>query len=406
MELPKLRELEAFPVSVSGRQMIGLRDPMNFSSETLAVPKRMHLLLVLLDGRHSVLDIQAEYMRASGELIYKETIEETLQRLDEGLFLDNENFRRKREEIENAFKQAGSRPAALAGKSYDDSPDALAAQIEGFFTHAEGPGPLERDRAETGVKGIIAPHIDFMRGGPCFAWAYKELAERSDADVFIIFGTAHARTSAPFVITYKNFETPFGALPCERGILEATEKKVSWDLSRDEFVHRNEHSIEFQTIFLRYLYRGKRDISIVPILCGSFHEMLDSRTSPMDDERVREFVVALREAVAESGKKTCCVASADLAHIGPRFGDPHPVGENFLRLLEAEDLRMLERLENVDADGFFAHIEADGDRRRICGLPPIYTMLNAMEATSGKLLKYQCWPDPAGAVSYASMAFY
>jgi hypothetical protein len=49
---------------------------------------------------------------------------------------------------------------------------------------------------------------------------------------------------------------------------------------------------------------------------------------------------------------------------------------------------------------------ADGDRRKICGLPPIYTMLSVIEADSGRLLKYQYFPDPAGTVSFASMAFY
>ena len=76
MNLPKLRELEVFPVAISGRRMIGLRDPMNFSSEIIAVPHHMYLMLSLFDGQHSIVDIQTEYMRAGGELIYRETIED------------------------------------------------------------------------------------------------------------------------------------------------------------------------------------------------------------------------------------------------------------------------------------------------------------------------------------------
>jgi len=30
----------------------------------------------------------------------------------------------------------------------------------------------------TGVRGVIAPHIDFHRGGPAYAWAYRDVAER------------------------------------------------------------------------------------------------------------------------------------------------------------------------------------------------------------------------------------
>jgi len=406
MEFPKLRELEAFPLSISGRPMIGLRDPMSFSPETLAVPQHFYLLLTLLDGGHSIVDIQAEYMRAGGELVFRETIEEMIQKLDESLFLDNENFHRKRTEIEDEFRRADSRPAALAGKSYDDSPEILASRIEEFFTHADGPGPLDRGKNGNDLKGIIAPHIDFERGGPCFAWAYKELKERSDADVFVVFGTAHAPTDGPFVITYKDFDTPFGRLPCDRLLLEEIDKKTNQDLLAGEFAHKSEHSIEFQAIFLKYLFREREDVSIVPILCGSFHEMLLSRTRPMDDERVKEFVDALGSSVAKSGKKVCYIASADLSHVGPRFGDQHPISGGFLKLLESDDLRMLKKVEEVDANGFFGDIEAEGDRRKICGLPPIYTMLCVMEAASGRLLKYQYWPDPAGTVSFASMAFY
>ena len=406
MDFPKLRQVEAFPVDVSGQRLIGLRDPMNFSTEIIAVPPHLFAVLVLMDGRHSIVDMQAEYMRTNGELIFREVIEDLLEKLDMALFLENDRFKSTREEIENTFKQSRVRESVLAGKSYDNSPEALVEQIDGFFTHADGPGHLEQTGTGNDLKGIIAPHIDFMRGGPCFAWAYKELVEHSDAEVFIIFGTAHVYTNGLFVITDKDFETPFGKLPCERGIVEQIEKGVSADLRADEFAHRGEHSVEFQTIFLNYLFQGKRDISIVPILCGSFHRMVASRTSPMDDTEVQEFVSSVKRAVADCDKKVCYIAGADLAHVGPRFGDTQQINDGLLKIVESEDLRMLETIERVDAEAFFANIGADMDRRKICGFPPIYTMLNIMGATSGKLLKYQYWPDPNGTVTFASMAFY
>ena len=294
----------------------------------------------------------------------------------------------------------------FAGKSYDNSPEALTEQINEFFIHPDGPGPLEKAKAGGGLRGIIAPHIDFIRGGPCFAWAYKELAEQTDADVFVIFGTAHTHTTGLFVTTQKDFATPFGRLRCEKGIVEEIEKHVSTDLRADEFVHRGEHSIEFQTVFLNYLFQDSKDISIVPILCGSFHKMIAARTSPMEDAHMNEFISALKQAVSNSGKKVCYIAGADLAHVGPRFGDSQPITDRILKVIESDDRKMLETLERVDAEAFFGNIGTDMDRRKICGLPPIYTMLKVMEASSGKLLKYQYWPDPNGIVTFASMAFY
>ncbi|UCD57966.1 MAG: MEMO1 family protein, partial [Candidatus Hydrogenedentota bacterium] len=169
MDFPKLRELEAFPVTASGQRLIGLRDPMNLTKDVMVFPQQLYPMLCLFDGRHSIVDIQAEYMRRFGELVYRETIEEVVNKLDASLFLENENFRTKRTEIENEFKRATSRSATLAGKSYNESPDKLAEQIKGFFEHPEGPSLPQTKKNGNNLKGIIAPHIDFVRGGPCFA---------------------------------------------------------------------------------------------------------------------------------------------------------------------------------------------------------------------------------------------
>ncbi|MBI5115886.1 AmmeMemoRadiSam system protein B [Candidatus Poribacteria bacterium] len=406
MDFPKLRGVEAFPVTVSEHKMIALRDPMSFSNDVIAVPQHLYLALTLLDGRHSLTDIQAEYMRRFGELLYKDILEDLVNKLDAGLFLDNENFHQKRRQIEDDFRKAKARQAALAGKSYSASSPELAGQINGFFTHADGPGLPDPEKKGNTLKGIIAPHIDFIRGGPCFAWGYKEVVEQSDADVFVIFGTAHAPTRLPFAVTHKDFETPFGTLPCNREFVKDIQQRAECDFLEDEFAHRAEHSIEFQTVLLSYLFKNWKRISIVPVLCGSFHEMVGSHARPRDDTRVKGFIDAIRATAASRNGKICYVAGADLAHVGPRFGDRNPISENFLRLLHADDLRMLAHLERADADGFFGNIDSDGDRRKICGLPPIYTMLSVMNAATGKLLKYQQWPDPQGTVTFASMAFY
>jgi len=47
--------------------------------------------------------------------------------------------------------------------------------------------------------------------GPCYAHAYKALAEGGDADLFVIFGTGHQLAQPPFVMTEKDYQTPLGA---------------------------------------------------------------------------------------------------------------------------------------------------------------------------------------------------
>ena len=45
----------------------------------------------------------------------------------------------------------------------------------------------------------------------------------------------------------------------------------------------------------------------------------------------------------------------------------------------------------------------DGDRRRICGLSPIYALLRTLGRGAGSVKRYGQWPDPSGVVSFASV---
>ena len=69
---------------------------------------------------------------------------------------------------------------------------------------------------------------------------------------------------------------------------------------------------------------------------------------------------------------------------------------------------MLEYAEKMDGEGFFESISRERDRRKICGLPPIYSMLKILEAKEGKLLKYDqaFTPETQSVVTFASLAYY
>jgi hypothetical protein len=69
---------------------------------------------------------------------------------------------------------------------------------------------------------------------------------------------------------------------------------------------------------------------------------------------------------------------------------------------------MLEYVEKMDGEGFFSFISNERDRRRICGLPAIYSMLKTLEVNEGRLLKYGqgFTPETQSVVSFASLAFY
>jgi MEMO1 family protein len=404
-EHPRLRPVEAFPVDHEGQRVLALRDPAGYAPSVVMLPGAVVEIVALFDGSHSIVDIQAELMRRYGEIVPRAQIETLIEGLDEHGFMESERFAERRAAIDGEFLASPVRPASHAGGAYAADPDELSATMGAFFTHPEGPGAIEWSAPLGGITGAIAPHIDFHRGGPAYAWAYRRLAERCDGDLFVIFGTCHAGMGDPFALTRKDYATPFGPAGVDRDFVDALAKRAGQDCFASELAHRGEHSIEFQAVFLRYLYATRRDFTIVPILTSFAHEALARRKGPEDDPRVPRFLDAVGETIAASGRRVVVIAGADLAHMGPRFGDPAPISSEELGRIEREDREMLGAVSAGDPRAFFDAVARDGDRRRICGYSPIYATLRVLDRARGDLHRYGQWPDPEGVVTFASMTF-
>jgi AmmeMemoRadiSam system protein B len=207
-------------------------------------------------------------------------------------------------------------------------------------------------------------------------------------------------------LTRKAFETPLGVVPTDGAFIDSLQGRVDYDLFEDEFIHRSEHTIELQAVFLQHITAGRRPFRIVPILVGSFHENLSTGTSPMAAEPIGQFIEALRETIDEASEDVCLVGSADLAHVGPRFGDPQPLDEADWERVKRDDLSLMDHVAAADAEGLFREMVDQGDRNRICGFPPIYTLLAVLDdQAQGRLLNYGQWPDAYSTVTYASLVF-
>ncbi len=404
---PRLRAVEAFPVEHEGQRCIALRDPAGFTDQIAVLPAALLDLVSLFDGEHPLETIQEIVRRRHGEAPTLEQIKTVVERLDDAGFLQSERFEARRRAAEDAFRQSPTRPAAHAGGAYAGQPDALRAQIAGFFSDPDGPGASgTRTAAADGrLAGLIAPHIDFHRGGPTYAWAYQDLLDRSDADLFVILGTCHAGMPDPFAVTLKPYDTPLGPVPVDRDFYEALRVRAGQDLLASEPAHRVEHSIEFQAVMLQAVLGPRRPFTIFPVLASYLHEAVWLGTEPEVDPRVPRFLDGLRETIAASGRRVCVVAGVDLAHVGPRFGDRDPNTAASLAAVAQADRAMLESVVGVDARGFFDHVAADQDARRICGLSPIHALLRVLPGAPGRLLQYRQWPDPEGAVTFCAVSF-
>ncbi len=418
---PKLRAVEAFPFEVRGEKAIVLKDPYGFTDKMVALPPPVFALVAMFDGKRTIVDVQAEWARRTGELLFAEQIEGFLTQLDEALFLDGERFERARTEIVEGFRRAPVRPAAHAGGAYPGERKELEGFLGELFTRKGGPGRLPGTGTGTGTNrdlaAIVAPHIDPRRGNVAYGHAFDAVARGGGADLYVIFGTAHQGGDDLFIFTKKAFATPLGTVETDRAFVERLEARMGRPLDRAELSHRTEHSVEFEVLFLKYVENrlGRRAAPrIVPFICGSFMPWTETGSSPAAEEDVGRMIEALRAEIAAErarGTRVVCIAGADLAHIGTKFGHERPADESFARECEEKDRASLERALHVDGEGFFDYIAAEKDGRNICGLPCVYTMLKTIAgdgAARGELLAYGQAPDPVpkSLVSFASLAYY
>ena len=361
MDYPRLRYIQASQTDMEGGSRILISDPLHFAKGPLVMPAATYFIISHFDGQHSVVDIQEAFARQFGQILPRERIEDLIEQLDHNHYLDSERFR---QEVLDVFYQSPVREMAHANSCYSAKPEEFTKQAVAIFKGHGGPGlPAENEQRHPPVRGIIAPHIDLRFGGPCYAWAYKELAERCDADLFVLLGTSHysMNPSHLFIATEKDYRTPLGLAKTDCAFVRALQRNYSeGDLFAEEILHRIEHSLEFQALFLQYVFGGKRDFTVVPILVSSFHHAVLSHTPPVEDARIRSFVNALKETIAQDGRKVCFVAGVDFAHVGQQFGDQGPMTRETIAWVEAEDQRLVQSLEKVDHADFFAQIAKDG----------------------------------------------
>ncbi|QEL16516.1 AmmeMemoRadiSam system protein B [Limnoglobus roseus] len=319
-------------------------------------------------------------------------------KLDESFLLDGPAFR---EYLAGPVR----RPSCVG--CYPPEPEAIHAQMRGLFTGPGGPGPVG-DRRTDGprLRAVLVPHMDYARGNVTYGWGFKELAERTDARLFVIVATSHY-SPARFSLTRMNFATPLGTVETDQAYVDRILQSYGSGLFDDPFAHLPEHSVELEVVVLQHLFPD-RPFRIVPLLVGSFGDCVSSLTPPDRVGQIQRMVAALQAAEAAAGEPVCYVISGDLAHIGPKFDDPEPVREPLLGESRKQDEAILAKLNAADGEGYFNVIAAEGDARRICGLPPTCLTLATARPTAGRVLHYQQFVHPQGheSVSFAAAAFY
>jgi MEMO1 family protein len=397
MERPRIRFIEAIPYEKDGQRLVILRDSEGISREALAVSGQVAFMVSLMDGTNTLRDIQAGFMSASGEMVSIEQIEDIVKVLDQNLFLYNDRYMAHVKALHDDYDRLPVRPACCAGRSYAASRMDLLSFLGGMFDGCAQEAP----RAPGDISGILAPHIDYPRGESVYRRIYPYL-KNAPKPLLVIFGTCHNPTQGLWSISLKDFETPLERVPVDRKLKELIRGNGFLKRYIEEWPHRNEHSIELQLPLIQFMVQD--DFEILPILTGSMHEYIEGEKN-IDNDEVVQLTQNLRSALDAYGKPYCVIAGADLAHIGAQFGDRYALDALTMERSRKKDEMLLGHIRNVDAGGFFEEVREEGDRRRICGLTPIFFQLKLLEGSRGEIVDYDQWTDGHSSVSFAGGYF-
>lgn len=411
--LPPLRtRLEAMPWEDKGVPMYMLRDLENLTERSVALTGGGMVLASLLDGKRSAEQIRDMLLKSTGEVLETSKILDLVSALEQEGFLETADIAARRKKSVDDFAASPKRAPAFAGLSYAAEPLVLAGQLGKYCADEKGPRRAKADApTKPAPAGLVAPHIDFPRGGPAYGWAYQTLSEHAPPDVIVALGVAHMSPDSPWIFTPKNYATPFGEMSVDAEMYSDLTQNLWYEPRADEWTHKTEHSLEFQAVWLKYLWRDKTP-PWVPILVSSFERFSPDQPPanvPTIEKALKDMAAAVR-AQTERGRKVLILCGIDLAHVGPRFGDDVEMSEELLKKIEDEDRSSLVNAMTLDADGFYRATVAGEHWRKVCGLSALYTGLRLMKeagrSTPGRLLAYDQAPDPAGGiVSFASAIF-
>jgi MEMO1 family protein len=400
---PKLRPyIEAVSAqSHEGKDLFGLKDNLEISPDILWMEPELFYLMQFFDGHHSADEIRAKFLHRNGDFLFEQDYLDLVSRLDANLLFDNKRFHEQHFFAVDRFRAHGVRPLACYGGSYPKDAEKCAQFFNKEFEKL--PKSKEIDVSNKHIKAIILPHIDIRLGISSYLKGYQLLREAKPSDLYIILGTGHLGLTNLFALSALDFETPFGPAMVDKEFLQKLVTNSSADFFKDELIHKTEHSIEFQTVLLKYFINN--NFRILPVLT-SFPFSIFEQTQSASGAIYTQFTDRLKKLIDLYKGNVTIIASVDFSHIGERYGDQHGLDNSLLAQMEYNDRELLNSLVKFDQTSFQKKISQTENRYRICGYSSLTTLQDIMQPTEGFLVDYESVTmKPKSTVSFATMVF-
>ena len=248
-----------------------------------------------------------------------------------------------------------TRYASHSGDWYDDNPIMLSKELSKYLS------ALKKYEQSDSLKSIIVPHSGLCYGGPVAAKAFINV-NPDNFNRAVILGPSHYEYFKGCALTsFEKFETPFGNVDVDTETINNLLKDSKHFFSFPQSSDVQEHSIEMEMPFLKYIF-DKRKLSIIPMVIGDGD--LSANT------QLAKCLYNLYE-----DPKTLFVISSDFCHWGPNF-DYVYYNKKFKNIWEStEDLdrQALDIIAQMDSKKFDMYMTKT--KNTICGSNPITIIL-------------------------------
>lgn len=380
-------------------ELLILRDELQLAPQELALDQDAIYILQKLDGTKSINNIAKELNTELGANVNVADLALLIRTLNDSLFIENSAYSEAMDFLDSDIVYP-----VCSGVCYPEEANELNEYLDKLLSQSP-----ERAYPQN-AKAILAPHIDFRVNTSVYAPAFNAIKQH-DFDLVVQIGTSHYGTQDRFILTEKNFLNPLGELQTDKELVKRLRDELPFELTYNDIAYMPEHSFEFHQVLLKHIFPQK-SFTVLPILVTSFGDFTGTEEEnnlrhPSSDERVSIFCNTLNKVIAESGRNPLYLISGDLAHIGKRFGDNWSA-ESKLDELRITDYEIMDAISKGDSRYFFNTIASNTDKNRVCGLPPVYTFLEAIKPGKSTVLGYEQWNDSPteSAVSFGSCAWY
>jgi len=428
--MPRLRPVRGFPAQAGDQVALGLADARQVSDKVVFTSPAAQYVLPLMDGQKTL----DEIVGAVGKGLSRPILEGLVAQLDDAGLLFGPRFDEMLAKMRQEFDSAPVLPPASTAAMAD----ALLAQDDGAAFATMSP----EEKAERGAKrlrevfdqwiaaalkdvanpsldqlpkAVVAPHIDYPRGWLNYGsvWGRLRIVDRPDR--VVVLGTNHFGESTGVCGCDKGYESPLGICEVDAELVAKLRANLgeadAQKLFANRYDHEREHSIELQIPWIQHCLGAGEDGKFCKVFGALIHDPTVINGESYDGKGVSltAFIDALKATLAQLPGRTLVVASADLSHVGPAFGDQQSLagdeGEaaQFRNKVFQHDREMVELIVNRKPDELVAAMCWQQNPTRWCSIGNLVAVLKVVEPQAVEMFNFAAAMDEQGTMMVSTV---